>query len=124
MKDTIDPKLIDGRIRKGEFASDGSYGLTGAFVVFGPRGEWLRIIADNTDAAWEHVSVSTTHRTPNWTEMCFVKNLFWNEDECVIQYHPPKKDYVNCHPYCLHLWKPLKHVIPMPPPIMVGPKVA
>lgn len=65
--------------------------------------------------AWEHVSVSLQDRTPTWEEMSYIKDLFWREDECVFQFHPPKKDYVNFHPNCLHLWKPLLVEIPLPP---------
>lgn len=64
---------------------------------------------------WEHVSVSTLRRPPTWAEMCRVKELFWSDDACVIQYHPPKANYVNHHPHCLHLWRPIELVIPMPP---------
>lgn len=39
---------------------------------------------------WEHVSVSLSNRCPTWEEMCMVKDIFWGEDECVIQFHPPK----------------------------------
>ena len=73
----------------------------------------LAVIA-STDADWEHVSVSLKSRTPTWGEMCKVKDLFWEEHECVIQYHPLKQDYVNLHKHCLHLWRPLKAAIPMP----------
>ena len=52
---------------------------------------------------WEHVSVSADGRCPTWDEMCWVKDLFWTEDECTMQLHPPKSDYVNCHPHCLHI---------------------
>lgn len=31
------------------------------------------------------------------------------------QLHPAKSEYVNIHPYCLHLWRPLEREIPMPP---------
>jgi len=68
----------------------------------------------------EHVSVSLKHRTPTWAEMCKVKDLFWDEDEVVVQYHPSKKDYVNNHQYCLHLWRHLDMITP--PSIMVGIK--
>lgn len=54
---------------------------------------------------WEHVSVSYPNRCPTWEEMCTVKDMFWNEEECVVQYHPPKSEYVNNYPYCLHLWR-------------------
>lgn len=73
-------------------------------------------------AGWEHVSVSTANRCPNWPEMCFVKDLFWSEEEAVVQYHPKKSAYVNYHPYCLHLWRPVDIVLPLPPYILVGPK--
>ena len=54
---------------------------------------------------WEHVSVSLPNRIPTWTEMCFVKELFWDDSETVLQFHPPKSEYVNDMPFCLHLWK-------------------
>ena len=76
-------------------------------------------------AGWEHCSVSITDRykrTPSWEQMCFIKNSFWNEDECCVEYHPAKKDYVNNHEYCLHIWKPIDQEIPTPPSLMVGLK--
>lgn len=71
---------------------------------------------------WEHVSVSHANRAPTWLEMCTVKQLFWEDDEVVIQYHPARKDYVNFHPHCLHLWRPTRLKLPTPPTILVGPK--
>lgn len=82
-------------------------------------GRRLCVVA-SSGAAWEHVSVSLRNRTPNWQEMCFVKDLFWDEEECVIQYHLPKSQYVNNHDYCLHLWRPLNFDIPTPPTILTG----
>jgi hypothetical protein len=70
---------------------------------------------------WEHVSVSRERRIPNWEEMCFGKRLFWDDDECVVQFHPPKSDYVNCHPRCLHLWRPVGGGFPTPPSMLIGP---
>jgi hypothetical protein len=71
---------------------------------------------------WEHVSVSKKTYTPTWDEMCYVKSLFWDEEDTVIQYHPAKSQYVNNHPYCLHLWRPTKERVPVPDPILVGIK--
>lgn len=92
----------------------------------GPLGEPLTIIASPGDAhediPWEHVSVSTRHRCPTWREMCFVKDIFWDEEEAVMQLHPKKSSYVNNHDYCLHLWRPLDGQIPLPPEIAVGYK--
>ena len=70
---------------------------------------------------WEHVSVSIIgeNRCPTWDEMCFIKNLIWKTDETVLQYHPPENQYVNDHPYVLHLWKPQKFTIHLPPKIFV-----
>lgn len=73
---------------------------------------------------WEHVSVSVAgkNRTPRWDEMCFVKNAFWPEDDTVVQYHPAKEDYVNMHPFCLHLFRPVDGVFPKPDSLTVGIK--
>lgn len=89
------------------------------FIPFGR--EVLRCMISDGEG-WEHVSVSLRHRTPTWDEMCFVKSQFWDDEECVMQLHPRKSEYVNWHPYCLHLWRPLSSAIPEPPSIFVGPK--
>jgi hypothetical protein len=102
--------------------------LYGFFVVPYGRSE-LRVISsgehhpgkDNL-GAWEHVSVSLHNRCPGWEEMCFIKDLFWDDSECVVQFHPAKADYINAMPYCLHLWKP-KKPIELPPSIALAPKV-
>lgn len=78
----------------------------------------LNIIASN-GGGWEHVSVSLPNRCPIWDEMSFIKDLFFNDDETVVQYHPSKKNYVNIHNYCLHLWRPIKGEILLPQTKMV-----
>lgn len=78
----------------------------------------LRIIASSGDG-WDHVSVSLPDRCPTWNEMCRVKQMFFHEDECVVQYHPAKEDYVNNSEFVLHLWRPHDIKIPMPPIYMV-----
>ena len=103
-------------------------GMTGVFQPLGPCGVYLRIVASDASFEtqrypWEHVSVSLPNRCPNWTEMCFVKDLFWDENEVVMQLHPAKKDYINNHPYCLHMWRPVIAQIPLPPIEMVGVKL-
>ncbi len=52
--------------------------------------------------------------------MCQVKSLFWSDDDCVMQLHPPKSEWVNNHSYCLHLWRPTDTAIQTPPSVMVG----
>ena len=88
----------------------------GAFMIFGPCGCDLKLLVyDGEEDGWEHVSVSTERRIPNWLEMAFVKDLCWAPEECVVQYHPPKSDYINCHPFVLHLWRWRRGEFPRPP---------
>ena len=126
MRKTLPKKLEDGRERTGPFASDPQDGANGKFYIQGPCGAILMIVAsdgqDPEAEGWEHVSVSIPNRCPNWTEMCFVKDLFWDEEECVVQFHPPKSEYVNNHPYCLHLWRDLTADVRLPPSHLVGLK--
>ena len=68
---------------------------------------------------WEHVSVHPSNRTPDWDEMCAIKDMFWNGDEVVMQFHPAKSNYVNLMLNCLHLWRPIEHEIPVPPTLYV-----
>lgn len=94
---------------------------------------YLFWIVFSTGEGWEHLSVSIKKfknprtrrvfevpRCPTWEEMCMVKDLFWEPEECVVQYHPPRSMYVNNHPNCLHLWRPTTMSLPVPKPILVG----
>jgi hypothetical protein len=61
-----------------------------------------------SDKLWYHVSVSNSDRVPNYSELVLVKNIFIGEDNQAIQIFPAKKDHVNDHPNCLHLWQCLE----------------
>lgn len=94
----------------------------GAFAILSPiDGAIMRVIA-SAGYGWEHVSVSRANRCPNWTEMSFIHRLFFQAHETAMQFHVPEADHVNCHPYCLHLWRPIAGDIPRPPAELVGPK--
>jgi hypothetical protein len=93
----------------------------GLFTVPLKHGQKVNVIASN-GMGWEHVSVSRQDRCPTWNEMCQVKALFWGEEDCVIQYHPPRSEYVNNHPNCLHLWRPIGIELPLPDALLVGIK--
>lgn len=109
-------------------------GQYGAFTIASPEPGWtlLALATDGkddgygVDTGWEHVSISARQgsktRTPNWKEMCYIKDLFWDEEDAVMQLHPRKSQYVNYHPHTLHLWRPTNQVIPEPPTEFVGPK--
>jgi len=112
------PDIEKYRVTKGLYASDSTYGQNGAFVI--PfQGRDLFVIASD-EGQWDHVSISLKNRTPNWKEMCFIKDLFWDNEETVWQYHPPRSQYVNDCENCLHLWKLQGFDMPLPPSIFVG----
>lgn len=93
----------------------------GAFELPSPiDGQPLLVIA-SSGGGWDHVSVSRTNRCPNWPEMEFIKRRFFRDEETAMQLHVPPADHLNCHPYCLHLWRPQDREIPRPPAIMVAP---
>jgi hypothetical protein len=110
------------RVTEGPMRSDTRAGNNGCFFVPcpGTRAN-LQVIASD-GMGWEHVSVSLQTRCPSWAEMCYIKDLFWDEEETVMQLHPPRSEWVNNHPYCLHLWRPVSDVIPRPREILVGVK--
>jgi len=110
------------RVMRGRMASNRADGNNGAFFIGAPLSKTPLTVIASDGMGWEHVSVSTPTRCPNWKEMCLIKKLFWDDDDCVIQFHPPKSDYVNNHPFCLHLWRPTNQEIPRPEWFLVGIK--
>ena len=62
----------------------------------------------NIDGEWEHVSIRPYNKriTPSWEDMCRLKDMFFYDHEEVVQFHPPKNEYVNIMENCLHLWRP------------------
>lgn len=132
MRQSPTKKIEQYRVTTGPMASDSTIGANGVFQI--PfEGVRLGVVASDgtgwneselSGIAWEHVSVSLTARCPTWSEMCFIKSIFWRDDETVLQFHVPKTDHVNYHQYCLHLWKPVGVEIPRPPAICVGPRTA
>jgi hypothetical protein len=98
--------------------SDGNYG---AFIIDHAGIEFVVIASEGL--GWEHVSITPRrNRPPTWDQMCFFKGLFWDEEDCVVQYHPPKSEYVNNHPNCLHLWRPIDIEVTRPSYQLVGTK--
>jgi len=114
------------RVTTGMARSLRSHGNNGAFDLESPESGWRLAVIASDGKGWEHVSVRAYQRAdkkqriPNWREMCYVKNLFWDDEDTVIQIHPPKSQYVNQHPHVLHLWRPIGKEIPLPHPAMVG----
>lgn len=117
MKDQI-PSNIEGlRITSGPMASDSAIGRNGLFEIPYARTRLKVMVSDQL--GWDHISVSTSFRTPSWEEMCFIKNLFFKKEEAVIQFHPPESVYVNACSNCLHLWRNQRVDVELPPLSMV-----
>ncbi len=122
-----EPARITDHPILGSTSADGN---NGAFDLASPEPGWRLALICSDGEGWEHVSVHAyrghgllnkgQQRTPNWREMCFVKDCCWDGEDEVVQFHPKKSEYVNNHPHTLHLWRPTDATIPMPPSIMVG----
>lgn len=117
------------RIRvRGPFYSDETFGNNGMFNLphqEHPKQRYIVIASDGK--GWEHVSVHVgksdgSERTPTWDEMCYIKSVFWDEEDCVVQYHPRRSEYITAHSHTLHLWRPTGQVLPEPPSILIGAK--
>ncbi|WP_034757714.1 DUF7694 domain-containing protein [Rossellomorea vietnamensis] len=102
------------------FMGDLGDDFNGAFILK-IKGETYQVIASN-GGGWEHVSISHKRKIPSWKTMCELKDLFFEEDEAVMQLHPAKSKHINNHNNCLHLWRPVIETIPLPPTEMVGIK--
>ena len=84
------------------FGSNDSIGNNGLFI-FHYGTDIVRCIASD-GCGWEHVSVTIQRKcVPNWDLMCHIKNVFWDKEDVVVQFHPTESEYVNNNPYCLHL---------------------
>lgn len=105
-----------------QYVSDDSFGFNGLFR-FLLDGRFIRCICSD-GMGWQHVSVSIEgdKRCPTWEIMCKIKDLFWEPEDWVCQFHPAHSEYVNNHQGCLHLWRPTGQNLPTPDAIMVGVK--
>ncbi|WP_206458679.1 DUF7694 domain-containing protein [Anaerovorax sp. IOR16] len=103
------------RIKIMEIGLDGGYAIVNHLS---PKAKPIMAVFSWGDG-WDHVSVSYPNRCLTWDEMCYIKDCFFEEEECVVQFHPKKSEYINIHPYCLHLWKPHNGDFTTPPKGMV-----
>jgi hypothetical protein len=126
------PEKYRIKSRKHPMGTDSSYGNNGCFQIPLSNSVSANIIASDGEG-WEHVSVHINdlkinkmkngghqQRIPTWSEMCKIKDLFWGDKDCVVQYHPPKSEYVNDHKFTLHLWRPVNSSIPIPDTSLIG----
>ncbi len=95
---------------------DGEDGFAALLITGGLEYE----IVFSYGGGWEHASIVVNmyngkQRIPDWDEMCMIKDVFWWDEETVVQYHPAKSKYVDIHGKCLHLWRPTEERLPEPP---------
>lgn len=107
------------RIKTGAMGSTPLDGWNGCFLV--PLDGELYKVMIGDGFGWRHASVSNAQKKtlPSWQAMCRIKDLFWGDECWVVEYHPAKEDYINDHPFVLHLWEPLEEALPKPPVVMV-----
>lgn len=79
------------------------------------------VIASEDFVGWDHVSAhiisvesGSLNRTPNNEEMQFLRNIFFEDEDVVVEFHPAKKDYINNYSYALHMWKSTDNVFSFP----------
>ena len=85
---------------------------------------WIGSFICSHGGGWDHVSVAPYKKNvmPTWNDMCMIKDVFWNDDEAVIEIHPQKSEYVNNLDNCLHLWSCYYREMVLPPSCFVGYK--
>ena len=52
-----------------------------------------------------HLSVSHHKRNPTWEEIRDLRYALIPDEVMVAMFLPPKKDYVDVHHYCFHLYE-------------------
>jgi hypothetical protein len=113
------------RIKEGMMQTNIADGNNGYFII--PHGSFYFQCIASDGEGWEHVSVTmrfkkNVYHTPEWSHMCYIKDIFWDREDTIIQYHPAESQYINNHPYVLHLWKPIGIELPIPNSILGGIK--
>ena len=88
-------------------------GNNGCFSI--PCQSFILTVIASDEGGWDHVSVSLKTRTPRYHEMCFIKELFFKEEETAVEFHVPQSKHINNFEYCLHLWRNQREGHKLPP---------
>lgn len=65
----------------------------------------LSVEREQDGKRWLHVSLAHASRLPTWDELRRVKLWLMGPEARALSVLPPESEYVNVHPYCLHLWQ-------------------
>lgn len=96
----------------------------GLFIIPVENSQIRIIVDDGAETGWEHASVTCKvmnnkgeieNMMPPWDCMMMVKMMFWDDEECVLQFHPPESVYVGHDTMVLHLWRQVGVNHPLPP---------
>lgn len=110
--------------RRVDIYGDGKIGNehNGTFIINRYKNDEFYFVIVSNGLGWDHVSVTlhkkngaSIKRCPSYEEMLMIKEKIFAEDEVVFQLHPREEDYIDTHPYCLHLWKPNNCSMIVPP---------
>ena len=121
MRAEIPAKVEAYRVTRGPMRSIKGFGFNGAFLIpYKTRTQSveLSVIVSDGDG-WDHVSVSTEHRCPTYSELKYIKCLFFDDAETVVHFYPKKSANINTHPFCLHLWRKQGSEYELPPAYMI-----
>jgi hypothetical protein len=66
-------------------------------------------VAEYQNRLWLHVSCAHADKLPSWSDLREVKTVFCGPKRLALSILPSEAEYVNIHPYVLHLWCPLDH---------------
>lgn len=63
------------------------------------------IVLITKDDGKYHLSISNKKRLPTYNELKEARYRFLPDNVTMAQLFPPKAEFVNIHPNCLHLWE-------------------
>ncbi len=72
-------------------------------------GEWYQfgecsVCVSKDDGLW-HISIAHPKRYPTYDEIKEAHYEFVPDEARMAMVFPPKKEFVNVHPNCFHLWE-------------------
>ncbi len=97
----------DVRWPPGGWLSRGHAPMAGMVAWSGPKGLTALATIDETEAFGPllHVSFSYPNRLPGWEEIKAIRAAFYPADVDVMMVLSAEEDYVDVHPYTLHLFQ-------------------
>jgi hypothetical protein len=63
------------------------------------------LVVTSIDGDKWHLSISCVDRLPTYEELKKARYKYTPNRLSMAQIFPPREEFVNLHPYCLHLWE-------------------